>query len=152
MQPIEDTHCSTRKIVQTLHWQIFRRHFRQLPKNTRSFIHIHSPQTEYITVNITNPKSQHTGHVFISPSKGKSLIHVLGMIDRFNGYVFNMEVNSITEMFKIICICQKLLEYQPDDGLELEYVRIPDHMLDEMWEKGYINEHQLNFILSDYIH
>jgi hypothetical protein len=54
---------------------------------------------------------------------------MLGCIDRFNGYIMEICVENIDQLFEIIDFCQQLLPYQPivDD---LDYVRVPNHLMD----------------------
>jgi hypothetical protein len=80
----------------------------------------------------------HTGHIvladpnwtnggFVQPQIG--YVSMLCSIDRFNGFFMEICVENIDQMFEIIDFCQQLLPYQPavDD---LDYVRVPNHLLD----------------------
>ena len=80
----------------------------------------------------------HTGHIvlgdpnwtnggIVQPQIG--YVTMLCSIDRFNGYFMEICVENIDQMFEIIDFCQQLLPFQPD-VVDLDYVRIPNHLLD----------------------
>ena len=80
----------------------------------------------------------HTGHVVLGDPNWTNAGHVqprigyiemLCAVDRFNGYFMERCVENIDQLFEIVDFCQQLLPYQPD-GRYLDYVRVPNRLLD----------------------
>jgi hypothetical protein len=81
-----------------------------------------------IIIECAHPQSNHIGHVILRMPGGHGFVHMMGAINSFNGFLFNMTVNNAEDMFEVIAFCQNLLQFQPDAHI-LDYVRIPNNLL-----------------------
>lgn len=68
-------------------------------------------------------------------------------INMFNGYFLEINVANADEMYEVMAFCQSLLQVQPQPpaGYGLDYVRIPEHLIDHRFvssEWRYVNLNQ----------
>ncbi len=83
-----------------------------------------------VIIEFVHPHSDHTGHVVLTKPNGNEYgFKMMCSIDRYNGYFIEMTVNSLPEVLVVIAFSQHLLQYQPEQD-RLEFVRIPNHLLD----------------------
>ena len=110
---------------------------------------------KYVIIAFTHPQTNHTGHVLLSLSNEneEGQIHIMCAIDRFNGFFNEINVNSYTEMYQVISFCQHILQFQPDNdnNVELNYIRIPNPLLDHWCVSPHMRHVNLNpSIINDY--
>jgi hypothetical protein len=97
-----------------------------------------------VIIDFVNPNSKHTGYVVLSKPDGddENEIDVFSSIDRFNGYFIELTVESLEEAHEVIEFSQHLLQYQPDQDL-LDFVRVPNHLLDHWCVSENLRERNL---------
>ncbi len=97
----------------------------------------------YALIQFTSPNSNKGGHIVVGdpefmqrnmqyPDLNGNNLHMFCSIDAFNGYFMDMSVNSLEEVLEVLEFCQQLLDYQPDED-ELNFVRVPNHMLNHLF-------------------
>lgn len=103
-----------------------------------------------IFITFNNPESNHTGHVMISqlididtPVDG---LHMLCAVDSFNGYFIEITVLNVEEMLEVIEFCQTILAYQPNNQRFLEFVRVPNHMLNHWCVPLHVRQQNISHI------
>jgi hypothetical protein len=114
--------------------------------------HVNQLQTT-VMIEFTLPGSNHKGHVMVGlPAQMtqnyavpilNGYVHMLCAIDALNGYFMKITVNNFNEMLSIIEFCQNLLEHQPLQQ-EIDYVRLPPHMLNYWFVPNYLRALNMN--------
>ena len=97
-----------------------------------------------VIIDFVNPNSKHTGYVVLSKPDGddENEIDVFSSIDRFNGYFIELTAESLEDVIDVIEFSQHLLQYQPDQDL-LDFVRVPNHLLDHWCVSENLRERNL---------
>ena len=97
-----------------------------------------------VIIDFVNPNSKHTGYVVLSKPDGddENEIDVFSSIDSFNGYFIELTVESLEEALEVIEFSQHLLQYQPDQD-RLDFVRVPNHLLDHWCVSENLRERNL---------
>ena len=96
-----------------------------------------------VIIEFVHPHSDHTGHVVLTKPNGNEYgFQMMCSIDRYNGYFIEMTVNSLPEVLVVIAFSQHLLQYQPDQDL-LDFVRVPNHLLDHLCVSENLRERNL---------
>jgi hypothetical protein len=97
-----------------------------------------------VIIDFVHPYSNHIGCVLLmKPNEDdEDGIKMMCSIDRYNGYFIEITVNSVEEVLEVTAFCQNLLQYQPNQD-ELEFVRVPRHLLDHWCIPAYLLERNL---------
>jgi hypothetical protein len=97
-----------------------------------------------VIIDLVHPYSNHIGCVLLmKPNENEENgFKMMCSIDRYNGYFIERTVNSVEEVLEVTAFCQNLLQYQPEQD-ELEFVRIPQHLLGHWCIPAYLLERNL---------
>ncbi len=85
---------------------------------------------ENVVIDFVHPHSNHIGYIsmFLPNENERGFVSMLCAVNTHNGYFIEITVDTIDEMYEVIAFCQNILQYQPG-AQELDYVRIPNHLL-----------------------
>lgn len=67
-------------------------------------------------------------------------------INLYNGPLLEINVANADEMYEVMAFCQSLLQFQPQPpaGYGLEYIRIPEHLMDHRFVSPELREMNLH--------
>ncbi len=101
--------------------------------------------SRYVVIDIVHQNSPHVGQIIMyMPNEGNGgYVHMLCCINAHNGYFIDTTFNTFEQMIDVINFTENILPYQPDVHF-LDYVRVPNHLIDYWCVPAYLRDINLN--------
>ncbi len=126
-----------------------------LPSYCSLMLHSHGEHPDAnVVISLNHLESNYNGYVIISqlidintPVDG--FVRMLCTIDSYNGNFIEITVNNMEEMLDVIQFCQNILVYQPPNQHNLEFIRVPNHLLNHWCVPLHVQQQNISHVEED---